>query len=154
VNTDGRSDRSWADDLGRQLRRLRIRAGLSGRDLAERLGTSQPRISRIETGEARPPIAVVTAWCDATDASARTRLRLLELAEDELVGHREDHDGSADAVRLSRLLFEARESLQMWADSVESRSGQPDHYTRALVRQIDEFRAERGWSPQGFGGES
>jgi hypothetical protein len=59
-----------------------------------------------------------------------------------------------EAARLSKMLFSARESLEMWADVVERRSGRSDDFTRGLVREIDEYRAERGWSPHGFGGES
>lgn len=59
-----------------------------------------------------------------------------------------------EAQQLSALLYQARESLEMWADVVESRAGQPDSYTRGLVRQIDEYRAERGWPANGWGGES
>jgi hypothetical protein len=59
-----------------------------------------------------------------------------------------------DAARLSKLLFSARESLSMWADVVESRSGRPDQYTRRLVAEIDAYRAEQGWNPDGFGGET
>lgn len=60
----------------------------------------------------------------------------------------------ADAARLSRLLFEARESLEMWADVVEARTSRADEYTRGLVARIDGYRAGRGWSPHGLGGEA
>jgi hypothetical protein len=59
-----------------------------------------------------------------------------------------------DAARLSKLLWDARESIEMWADTVEVRTGQPDRFNRDLVARIDAYRAERGWSPDGFGGES
>lgn len=59
-----------------------------------------------------------------------------------------------DAAELSRLLFEAREQIDMWADVVEARTSKPANYTRDLVKRIDLYRAERGWSPHGFGGES
>lgn len=54
---------------------------------------------------------------------------------------------------LSKLLFEARESLDMYADVVEARSGRKTPYLLELVARIDAYRAERGWSPNGFGGE-
>lgn len=54
---------------------------------------------------------------------------------------------------LSKLLFEAREQLDMWADIVEVKSGVPARYPREVVARIDAYRAERGWSPDGFGGE-
>lgn len=54
---------------------------------------------------------------------------------------------------LSRLLFEARECIEMWADVVESRMGVPDTYTRGVVARLDAYRAHRGWSEHGFGNE-
>lgn len=78
--------------LGRKLRRLRIRAGLTGPQLAERIGTNQPRVSRIETGARPPKLAVVEAWCDATNASDYARARIVELAEEILAGPK-DKDG-------------------------------------------------------------
>jgi len=55
--------------------------------------------------------------------------------------------------QLSRLLWQARESLEMWADTVEAKSRQPDDYTRGLVAEIDGYRALHGWSAGGYGGE-
>jgi hypothetical protein len=61
-----------------------------------------------------------------------------------------------DAARLSRLLFEAREQIDMWGDVVEARSGQHSarRYPDQVRDEIDAYRAEQGWSPNGFGGES
>ncbi len=59
-----------------------------------------------------------------------------------------------DAKLLSRLLFESRERVEMARDMVEGRSGQRDEWARRLVDEIDAYRAERGWSPHGFGGET
>jgi hypothetical protein len=58
-----------------------------------------------------------------------------------------------DAKRLSQLLWAARETIEMWADTVEARTGKPDNFNRGLVSRIDAYRAERGWSPDGFSGE-
>lgn len=70
---------------------------------------------------------------------------------------RHDAPGSisppGDAARLSKLLFEAREQIEMWADAVGGRTGRSTDYLRGLVARIDAYRAERGWSPNGFGGE-
>lgn len=54
---------------------------------------------------------------------------------------------------LSRLLFAAREEIEMWADVVEARTGKQATHTREVLAQLDTYRAERGWSPDGFGGE-
>jgi hypothetical protein len=53
--------------------------------------------------------------------------------------------------QLSRLLFEARELISMQTDTVESRTGKTDDWGRRVVREIDDYRRERGWSPDGFG---
>lgn len=55
---------------------------------------------------------------------------------------------------LSKLLWAAREEAEMWADVVEARSGKPATSTRQTVAELDAYRAERGWSPHGFGGEA
>lgn len=54
---------------------------------------------------------------------------------------------------LSKLLFEAREEIEMWADVVESHSGQPASQTRDVLARLDAYRAERGWPPHGYGHE-
>lgn len=41
----------------------------------------------------------------------------------------------------------------MALEVVEIQSGQVDTWGRRLRDEIDEYRAERGWSPHGFGGE-
>jgi hypothetical protein len=61
---------------------------------------------------------------------------------------------TTEVQRLSRLLFEAREVADMLGDIVEARSGQTDTWSRRVRDEIDAYRAERGWSPHGFGGET
>lgn len=60
---------------------------------------------------------------------------------------------NGEAARLSRLLFDARELVEMYGDVVEARTGRPDQYSRRVRDEIDTYRAEHGWSPDGFGGE-
>jgi transcriptional regulator with XRE-family HTH domain len=55
--------------LASKLLELRRRAGLSGADLARRLSTNQPRVSRIETGRSIPSVDDVRAWAEATQAT-------------------------------------------------------------------------------------
>lgn len=54
---------------------------------------------------------------------------------------------------LSRLLWDSRELIEMLRDLVEKRSGRQDTWSRRVIAEIDAYRAERGWSPGGFGGE-
>jgi hypothetical protein len=62
-------------------------------------------------------------------------------------------DGDA---RLSRLLWDAREWIEMYADHFARHHGRSvgiDSPLRRTVAEIDAYRAEQGWSPDGFGGE-
>ncbi|MBB5834775.1 Scr1 family TA system antitoxin-like transcriptional regulator [Kribbella italica] len=68
--------------LGQELRRLRSLAGLSGDQLATRVGISQAKVSRIETNvTARPAMDVIARWLDAVDATTEERERVMLLAE-------------------------------------------------------------------------
>ena len=60
----------------------------------------------------------------------------------------------SEAARLSKLLFTAREAVEMYADVIKALHGNEAVSLRRLVEEIDTYRAERGWSPNGFGGES
>ncbi|MDF5755773.1 helix-turn-helix transcriptional regulator [Spongiactinospora sp. TRM90649] len=67
--------------LATELRRLRDLAGISGRDLAHRIGISQSKVSRIESGTVIPSMPEVTAWAQAVAASTQTREWLGDLTE-------------------------------------------------------------------------
>jgi transcriptional regulator with XRE-family HTH domain len=68
-------------ELGSRLLSLRQRARLSGVALAKRLGTTQPRISRIETGRTVPSLDDVRAWAKATNATQEELQELAGLVE-------------------------------------------------------------------------
>lgn len=81
------ADHGPRDRLAAELRRLRDLAGISGRDLADRIGISQSTLSRIETGRAMPSLPQVSAWSRAVGASPevdRTLRGLTEAAHSEL----------------------------------------------------------------------
>jgi transcriptional regulator with XRE-family HTH domain len=67
--------------LAVELRRLRERAGISGRDLATRIHISQSKVSRIESGTVALPVPTVAAWADAVGADAETRTRLIAMTD-------------------------------------------------------------------------
>jgi len=54
--------------LAVELRRIRDRAGLSGRQLADQVGISQSKVSRIESGRTVPTAPEVAAWAAAVNA--------------------------------------------------------------------------------------
>ena len=67
--------------LSAELRRLREQAGLSGRQLAEQVGISQSKVSRIESGATIPTIPEVNGWAAAVNAPGSTAEVLLALAD-------------------------------------------------------------------------
>jgi hypothetical protein len=65
-----------------------------------------------------------------------------------------ERKGVTEAARLSRMLWDAREILSMFGEHLELSTGKKDRYIDRTLKQIDEYRAEKGWSPDGFGGET
>lgn len=65
VAGEGRESRTKRQRLAAELRRLRDLAGISGRDLAQRMQISQSKVSRIESGATLPSLPEVMAWADA-----------------------------------------------------------------------------------------
>ena len=75
------AEREKAQLLAGELRRLRDLSGLSGRELARRMGTSQSKVSRIESGTTIPSLPEVTAWTSAIGTSTEVHDSLVALAE-------------------------------------------------------------------------
>ncbi|WP_084477707.1 helix-turn-helix domain-containing protein [Nocardia jejuensis] len=67
--------------LAAELRRLRDLAGISGRELAKRVGISQSTLSRIESGQVVPPLPQVLDWAEAVGAQADSQQSLRALTE-------------------------------------------------------------------------
>ncbi len=67
--------------LGSELRRLRRLAGLSGRDIARIIRSSQAHVSRVENGQAVPTLPQVTAWAGAAGADDGAKAVLTGLTE-------------------------------------------------------------------------
>jgi transcriptional regulator with XRE-family HTH domain len=67
--------------LGAELRRARELGGLSGRQLAQRIGISQSKVSRAESGSALLSIPEVAAWASATGVSPDVASLLSALTE-------------------------------------------------------------------------
>jgi transcriptional regulator with XRE-family HTH domain len=69
------------EQLGRKLRDLRLRAGLSGDALAAQTGLSQSKVSRVERGLSLPSVEELRAWATATEASGSELRDLLGFVE-------------------------------------------------------------------------
>lgn len=78
--------------LARELKRLRLLTGLSGRELGRRASISQSKVSRVEAGTALPTVPEVEKWGRALDAPVET-VRLLAALTGN--AHLEAHSWSA-----------------------------------------------------------
>ena len=76
------------DELSRRLHDLRQASGLSGEAAAERVGSNQSKISRVETGRTVPEPEFVDALCRAYRAGAAERRELVAMAEDVKAANR------------------------------------------------------------------
>lgn len=65
---------------GYQIARLRIQRGLTQAQLAEKIGTRQPSIARLENGNSIPSLAFLKRIADALDA----RIELKFISEDAI----------------------------------------------------------------------
>lgn len=61
-------------DFARQVIRARISAGLTQKELAERIGTQQSNVSRIENGNANPSIDTLKRIAEATGTKLQVAL--------------------------------------------------------------------------------
>lgn len=73
------SGTSEARELGAELRKLRLKAGLNTRTMAERTGVSNANISFWETGKRLVPVERLTAILDALSVTDDDRERILGL---------------------------------------------------------------------------
>jgi transcriptional regulator with XRE-family HTH domain len=122
--------------LASELRRLRHRARLTGKEVSTRLGWSEAKLSRIENGQTRVKIADLDEFMELYDVSGPHRAELVALAEEsretgpleELAG--ELPEGHAEFLRAES----EAEAMWTWEPQVVPGLLQLEDYTRALVQ--------------------
>jgi hypothetical protein len=102
--------------------------------------------------EAADRIRDLKAELEQTEQWAEEHGRTITKLEGQLQVARKGQ--ADDPALLSRLLWDAREIVEMFEDIAERRTRKPNEWTRRLITDIDAYRAGRGWSPDGFGGET
>lgn len=85
---EGKREDGARQELASLLRTSRLDRGLSGQELADRLGWSQSKVSKVENGRTRPSSSDVRAWLEACHASGEVFRHGDELAEGALVESR------------------------------------------------------------------
>ena len=61
-------------EISAELLKARLRAGLSQAELAERMGTSQSAIARLESGQTLPSTKTLMRFAEATGSKVQLRL--------------------------------------------------------------------------------
>ncbi|MFC4858922.1 helix-turn-helix domain-containing protein [Actinophytocola glycyrrhizae] len=108
--------------LAAELRRQRDLAGVSGRELAQRIGISQSKVSRIESGVVVPSLPEVTAWGEELGVPVETQERLTALTE-----------AAYDEVHPWRAALQRRGNLQDTVQDLESTATRIRTFQPALV---------------------
>jgi transcriptional regulator with XRE-family HTH domain len=131
---------SATEQLTAALRRLRDDAGVSGAELAARIGTSQATISRYESGRLQPSMLVAGRIGWALRAPEHQRRRLVELARAaaeeraELVPKRVLlQQGAAQLQRRIRLQERRARHVRTFHPSIVPGLLQTEGYLRAIV---------------------
>lgn len=78
-----------ADELADQLRAVRTRAGLSGKDLAAATGWQTSKVSKLENTRQMPTTDDIATWVRACGAEPDTAERLQQLLHEALAEHRD-----------------------------------------------------------------
>lgn len=155
----------------RQLTGLRAATGMTQQQVAEKMRVKQPAVSQFERETHDPRISTFLRYAAAIGVSADLVISPSGVCGDckhpdhgdtecgEIVGYDHlngDHECGCikESALLSRVLFEAREAIDMYGDITESQTGKEPVWLRRLRDEIDEFRESKGWSPHGFGGEA
>jgi transcriptional regulator with XRE-family HTH domain len=84
------------DGIGDRLREQRIKAGISQRELARRLGLSASMISQLESGLSKPSVGTLYAIVTELDLSLDRVIRGEDFAESDAIPQSED--AGSDAV--------------------------------------------------------
>jgi transcriptional regulator with XRE-family HTH domain len=122
--------------LGSELRRLRRRSHLTGKEVAARLGWSEAKLSRIENGLARVKSGDLSDFMDLYGVSGPDRTELEALAqESRQTDPLEELEGDVPEgyARIVRAESEA-EAMQTWEPQVVPGLLQTESYTRAVLQ--------------------
>lgn len=122
--------------LASELRRLRKRARLTGKDVATQLGWSEAKLSRIENGQARVKINDLDEFLDLYEVSDPHRAELVALAaESRLADPLEELEGDLPEgyARILQAESEAQ-ALWNWEPQVVPGLLQIEEYTRDLLQ--------------------
>ncbi len=128
--------------LGKRLREIRRRAGLSGRDLARLEGFHESKVSKYEYGRLHVTDAVVRAYCRHCDAGNQLEdlIATLHNIDNAHVEWKQVLGAGMRHRQQQTLGLEARaSSIRNWEPSIVSGLLQTSDYASAIMRNVIDF---------------
>jgi len=120
--------------LANELRRLRRRARLTGKDVSTRFGWSEAKLSRIENGLARVKSEDLDGFLDLYEVSGPRRAELVALAQESReAGPLEALEVPEPHLRVMQTESDA-EAMWVWEPQVIPGLLQTEDYTRAVLQ--------------------
>ncbi|MFI8810546.1 MULTISPECIES: helix-turn-helix domain-containing protein [unclassified Streptomyces] len=130
------------DRVAAQLRALRIDAGLTGQQLAARLGWQGSKVSRLQSGRSQPSVSDIEAWCSACEATAEAAdlvAALRQAQEMYTEWRRVQRAGLRGVQQARRPLYERTTMMRVYSSSVIPGMLQTRTYATALLSEIARF---------------
>ncbi|MYQ82269.1 MULTISPECIES: helix-turn-helix domain-containing protein [unclassified Streptomyces] len=125
-----------------RLRNLRADAGLTGQQLAERLGWQGSKVSRLQSGRSQPSDDDIRAWCRACDAEdeAADLIAASRQAQQMYTEWRRVQRTGLRGVQQARTsLYDRTKVMRVYSSSVIPGMLQTRAYAAALLSEIARF---------------
>jgi transcriptional regulator with XRE-family HTH domain len=100
--------------IGALVKEMRRHAQLTQRELAERAGTSQSAIAKLEQGESNPTIDTLERWAGAAGFAVQFTLVPLPMVDPVVERYKRDVDRSLLRENLRKSVHERLRSLGEW----------------------------------------
>ncbi|MFC9973008.1 helix-turn-helix domain-containing protein [Spirillospora sp. NPDC127200] len=127
-------------DLGARLRALRLRAGLTGAQLADALGCSPSKVSRIESGTVAVAADDLRRWAVLCSAEEQAEDLVAEAAEAERAYTQWRVEGLRRTQHETTALFERTNRFRIYESRVVPGILQTADYAARILATIAEFR--------------
>ncbi|WP_373070895.1 helix-turn-helix domain-containing protein [Gemmatimonas sp.] len=123
--------------VGRMVQEARQLAHLTQRELAERVGTSQSAIAKLEQGDANPTIDTLARCTEAAGLTVQLTLVPLPVADAVVAIYKRDVDRTLLRENLLKSVHERLRSLGEWQADLH---GLQHAVTRARSKKVAEAR--------------
>ncbi|MEU3654468.1 helix-turn-helix transcriptional regulator [Streptomyces sp. NPDC032161] len=130
------------DRVAGRLRNLRADAGLTGQQLAERLGWQGSKVSRLQSGRSQPSDDDIRAWCracGAEDEAADLIAASRQAQQMYMEWRRVQRTGLRGVQQARKPLYDRTKVMRVYSSSVIPGMLQTRAYAAALLSEIARF---------------